>query len=84
MVSVHYFSCGPEEYWTLLLGQKVPYRSPHVPSQRERETWQQIRQAFKAKAETAVSVKEALTLVRSPQFHWPPTLYTERLFEKSS
>jgi len=26
---------------------------------------------------------EALTLVRSPQFQWPPTLYTEQLFEQS-
>ena len=74
---------GLEGYWTLLLGQKVPYQSPYVPSQQERETWQQIQQAFKAKAVPAVSVKEALTLVRSPQFRWPPTLYTEQLFEKS-
>ena len=28
-------------------------------------------------------VKEALTLVRSPEFRWPPTLYSDRLFETS-
>jgi hypothetical protein len=30
-----------------------------------------------------VGVKEALTLVRSAGFHWPSTLYSERLFETS-
>jgi tryptophan 7-halogenase len=74
---------GLEGYWTLLIGQKVPYQEPYVPSRQERETWRQIQQAFKAKAEAGVSVKEALTLVRSPAFHWPPTLYSDQLFETS-
>jgi tryptophan halogenase len=74
---------GLEGYWALLLGQKVPYERPYVPSERERDTWRRIRQAFKAKAEAGVGVKEALTLVRSPEFKWPPTLYTEQLFETS-
>jgi hypothetical protein len=30
-----------------------------------------------------VSVKEALTLVRSPQFQRLPTLYSDQLFETS-
>jgi hypothetical protein len=29
----------------------------------------------------AVAPKEAPTLVRSPAFHWPPTLYTDQPFE---
>ncbi len=74
---------GLEGYWALLLGQKVPYKQPYVPSIKERETWGQIQQAFKAKALNAVGVKEALTLIRSPQFRWPTTLYTEQLFELS-
>jgi tryptophan halogenase len=72
-----------EGYWALLVGQKVPWERPYVPSQKERETWREIQHAFKAKAETAVSVKEALTVIRSPEFHWPPTLYTAQLFEQS-
>jgi tryptophan halogenase len=72
-----------EGYWSLLIGQKVPYDRAYVPSPAERETWQRIRQAFKAKAEVGVSVKEALTLVRSPDFHWPPNLYTQELFQAS-
>jgi hypothetical protein len=74
---------GLEGYWTLLVGQKVPYQVPYVPGPQERETWRQIQQAFKAKALTAVGVKEALALVRSPHFRWPPNLYTDQLFETS-
>jgi tryptophan halogenase len=74
---------GLEGYWTLLVGQKVPYQNAHVPGPEERATWRQIQEAFKAKAQAGVGVKEALTLVRSPQFQWPPTLYTEQLFETS-
>jgi tryptophan halogenase len=74
---------GLEGYWSLLIGQKLPYERPYIPSQGEREAWRQIQQAFKAKALAGVSVKEALTLVRSPQFQWPPTLYTDQLFETS-
>jgi tryptophan halogenase len=74
---------GLEGYWALLLGQKVPYERPYVPSDEERDAWHRIQQAFRAKAETGVGVKEALTLVRSPSFQWPATLYTDRLFETS-
>jgi tryptophan halogenase len=74
---------GLEGYWALLLGQKVPYDRAYVPSQRERETWREIQQAFKAKAEAGVGVKDALNLVRSPEFQWPPTLYTDQLFQAS-
>ena len=41
---------GLEGYWALLIGQKVPYERPYVPSERERQTWRQIQEAFKAKA----------------------------------
>jgi tryptophan halogenase len=74
---------GLEGYWALLIGQKVPCRRPYVPSPQERATWRQIQQAFKARAETAVGVKEALTTVRSPEFRWPPNLYSDKLFEVS-
>jgi tryptophan halogenase len=74
---------GLEGYWSLLIGQKVPYQQSYVPSPQERQAWRQIQEAFKAKALTGVGVKEALTLVRSPAFHWPPTLYSDKLFEIS-
>jgi tryptophan halogenase len=74
---------GLEGYWTMLIGQKVPYQNPYVPTLEERETWRRIQQAFKSKAEAGVGVKEALTLVRSPSFQWPPKLYTDELFQTS-
>jgi tryptophan halogenase len=74
---------GLEGYWSLLLGQKVPYERIYRPGPQEQDTWRRIQQAFRAKAEAGVGVKEALTLVRSPAFQWPPTLYTEQLFEMS-
>jgi tryptophan halogenase len=74
---------GLEGYWSLLVGQKVPYTQAYVPGPRERQTWRQIQEAFKNKALAGVGVKEALTLVRSPEFRWPPTLYSDQLFETS-
>ena len=74
---------GLEGYWSLLIGQKVPYKPAYVPSAGERQTWREIQEAFKTKALTGVGVKEALTLVRSPAFQWPPTLYSDQLFETS-
>jgi tryptophan halogenase len=74
---------GLEGYWSLLIGQKVPVKRPWVISQQERESWSRIQQAFKTKGMSGVSVKEALTLVRSPEFRWPATLYSDQLFEMS-
>jgi len=74
---------GLEGYWSLLIGQQVPYQSPYIPPPHEREIWRQIQDAFKAKAIAGVGVKEALTVVRSPDFYWPPNLYSEKLFEMS-
>src|SRR5262249_11451239 len=74
---------GLEGYWSLLLGQKVPYQRLYVPNDRERETWRQIQQAFRAKGEAGVSVKEALAIVRSPAFRGPETFKVEQLFELS-
>jgi tryptophan halogenase len=74
---------GLDGYWTLLIGQKVPYNRPYVPSPEERQLWRQIQQSFRAKGEAGVSVKEALGWVRSPDFQWPPNFYPDKLFEQS-
>ena len=72
-----------EGYWSLLIGQKVPVKYPYVPSPAERETWRRIQNAFKAKAEAAVSIPEALALIRSPGFRWPPTLYSAQIGQET-
>jgi tryptophan halogenase len=68
-----------EGYWSLLIGQRVPYKRPYVPSPQERAIWRQIQQAFKAKAQAGVGSEEALALLRSPGFRWPPTLYSQQV-----
>lgn len=72
---------GLEGYWSLLIGQKVACENAYVPSAQERAAWQQIQQAFRAKATAAVSIAEALALIRRPDFHWPPSLYREHFAE---
>jgi tryptophan halogenase len=72
-----------EGYWSLLLGQKLPYARLYHPSPQEREIWRGIQQAWKSKAEAGVGVKEALNVVRSPEFKWPPKLYGAELFQTS-
>ena len=60
-----------EGYWTMLVGQQVPYRTGFVPTDAERRTWEQIRGYFRRQADNAYSVNEALALVRSPDWKWP-------------
>ncbi len=72
---------GLEGYWTLLIGQRAPCQRPYLPSLRERYSWQQIQQALKSKALTALSTEEALAAIRSPEYNWPPNFYAQRMFE---
>jgi tryptophan halogenase len=71
---------GLEGYWTLLIGQKIPYQRPYAPSLLEHYTWHRIQQTLKSKAMAAFSVKEALAAIRSPDFRWPPELYKQNMF----
>lgn len=70
---------GLEGYWSMLIGQKVALKRPFVASPKDRESWRQIQQHFKSKAQAAVNIPEALALIRSPEFRWPPTLYTQQM-----
>src|SRR5262249_52974398 len=74
---------GLEAYWSLLIGQKVPCKRLYLIGDAERAVWRRIQQAFKAKAEAGVSIPEALALIRSPGFRWPPSLYAGQLFQVS-
>jgi tryptophan halogenase len=61
---------GTGGYATLLLGQKVPYQRTHEPSAEEIETWRRLRQGWDQAAAKAMTVKEALEVVRSPRWKW--------------
>ncbi len=68
---------GMEGYLSMLVGQQVPYEYKFEPSPQERASWQKIQQAIKNKATAAFTVREGLSMVRSPQWQWPHGLYRQ-------
>ena len=63
---VHYDNqFGLEGYWSLLVGQKVPYRTTYTPTAEERAKWETIRSTFKAGAQNGYTVKDLLDAIRS-------------------
>jgi len=64
-----------EGYLSLLVGQQVPYRQTYTPGAEALRTWQVIQESIRQKATQAFSVKEALQVVRSPNWQWPKDLY---------
>jgi tryptophan halogenase len=57
-------------YGALLVGMRVPYEHTHTPSDAELRLWQAKRRAFKEAALRAMTVKEALGVIRLPQWRW--------------
>ena len=62
---------GMEGYLSILLGQAVPYRTRHTPTQPEEARLAQLRQGIRDTVRQAFSVRDALTGIRSPGFQWP-------------
>jgi tryptophan halogenase len=67
---------GAEGYLSMLVGQQVPHRRVHQPAEAERQTWEAIRQSNARHASFALSVNEALAMIRSPNWVWPKDYYT--------
>jgi tryptophan halogenase len=57
-------------YTTLLVGMQVPYRKRHTPSAQEAQWWANYRRRNQHVAQNALSVKEALAHVHSPDWTW--------------
>ncbi|HEV8604496.1 MAG TPA: tryptophan 7-halogenase [Tepidisphaeraceae bacterium] len=70
-----YRNYGMEGYFAMLVGMQVPYQRTYEPEPREREIWQKVQMDLKQAAMNAYSVKEALDMVRQPDFEWPGELY---------
>ena len=62
-------------YLAMLVGQNVPHQSTFVPSPAERETWQKIQLANRAKAKQGYTVAEALAIIRRPDWQWDQNFY---------
>jgi tryptophan halogenase len=68
-------------YWTMLLGQHVPYRRSFQPTPAEQETVRKIRASYRSQAKRGVSVAEALQAIRSPQWQWDQNFYRKEFPE---
>lgn len=61
---------GLEGYYTLLLGQGVPFARRHRPAAEEMKRWEARRGQFAAAAKAAMNVEEALRFIRDPRWRW--------------
>jgi tryptophan halogenase len=57
-------------YAALLVGMRVPYERTHTPSDAELRLWEAKRRAFKEGALRAMTVREALGVIRDPRWRW--------------
>jgi len=55
---------------TLLVGQRVPYRKQHVPSNLEAATWRKVNDQNRAQVKNAFTIPQGLAMVRSPAWRW--------------
>ena len=61
---------GVEGYLTMLVGQKVPYRTQYQPTPAQWERWQRHRADSITVGRNGVPVAEALERIRRPDWKW--------------
>ncbi len=61
---------GIEGYLVMLVGNRMPYKARHTPTDVERRTWAAHRARFTAQGQTGLDVKEALACIRHPGWRW--------------
>ena len=61
---------GLEGYYTLLIGQSVPFARLHQPAADELRRWEAHRRQFAAAAKAAMTAEEALRFIRDPRWRW--------------
>lgn len=66
---------GLDGYYTMLLGQDVPFQRRWTAPPAERERWAALKAGWAASARNGFTVDEALRLVRSPQGGWSPGFF---------
>jgi tryptophan halogenase len=57
-------------YATLLMGQGLPFTQTYTPSAEEMHIWEAQREKQARLAKSAVGVRQALQIVRSPKWQW--------------
>lgn len=61
---------GLEGYYTLLIGQQVPFRQRYTPTTEEQQIWESIRSRNQIHAIHAMGAREALDIVMQPHIDW--------------
>jgi len=61
---------GIEGYYTMLVGQQVPYGKRHTAAPAERAKWNTYRQKNRAIAGKAMDVRQSLAMIRDPRWRW--------------
>lgn len=61
---------GIEGYLVQLVGNKVPYRNRHVPTDAELQRINQIRNSNRMAARQGFTVAQALAMIRHPNWRW--------------
>lgn len=66
---------GLDGYFTLLIGQKLPYQRRWTPPASEIARWNELKAGWSTVAQSGLTIAEALRLVRSPQGAWQSSFY---------
>ncbi len=61
---------GIEGFLVMLVGNRVPYRNHHSPTEMEQQMVNQGRARFAAQARLGLTVKEALAYIKHPGWEW--------------
>jgi hypothetical protein len=69
---------GAEGYFSLLLGQDVPFKNPPEAPEPERSVFQRWQEDARNRAERALTVAETLEYMKSPQWTWAANRPTVR------
>ena len=66
---------GWEGYLVMLVGQKVPFKKNWQPAESDRAKWSQFSETLNQRASQGLSVKEAVSMIRSEGWKWKPEFY---------
>lgn len=62
-------------YWTMLVGQSVPYERRVEISDKDKTGWQRVKHTWRQQAEKGLTVEEAMKVVTSPKWKWRPDFW---------
>jgi len=65
-------------YYTILMGQDIPYNNSYQPSNEELQTVRRIKETHKKIASNGIRSEEALQLVRDPSWTWDISTFKGR------